>query len=228
MVGLIFIPLVIGSIVGLAFVLMLLTRIWRIPIDKPKLMDRVAQTLANGDREKALLFLEDDNHPTSTLLAYAFKLAITNPSELKDVYEYGSLEMSKRLTFGTQTLAWLTMFVPFATLIIWATKFIGVPFDVSINLTWVLIGAILAEIIFWNATLFYVKFKSAAIIKRTDEYYKFFFGMIMASAHPQDESSEGSTTDISGLVDDTKDVVELSDKFQEISSAVSKKSQQDG
>ena len=253
MIELIFIPLVIGSIIGLAFVLMILARIWRMPIDKPNLMNRIAQTLANGDKEKAILLLEDDNHPASVLLAFAFNLTLKNQQELRDAYEYGSHEMEKRLTYGTQTLAWLTMTVPLATLAVWATNFIGVPVDISVNLTWVLIGAIIAEIVFWNVTLFYVKLKSSAIIKRSDDHFRFFSGMIMGteSETSTSESSSGMFDDAEdkqgmfdetedkqgmfdepedkqGMFDEPEDKVELSQKVEEISEGVIDKSKQDG
>lgn len=244
MVGLIFIPLVIGSIIGLAFVLMLLARIWRMPIDKPNLMNRIAQTLAIGDQEKAILLLEDDNHPASTLLAFAFNLTLKNQQELRDAYEYGAHEMEKRLTYGTQTLAWLTMTVPLATLAVWATNFIGVPGDIPVNLTWILIVAIIAEIIFWNTTLFYVKLKVSAIIKRSDDHFRFFSGMIIdeesdtsASASGLFDESDGKqgifdesdeSENKQGMFDETQDKVELSQKVEEISKGVIDKSKQDG
>ena len=215
---LIFIPLIIGSIIGLAFVIMLLVRIGRLPINKPNLMNRVAQTFANGDREKALLMLEDDSHPTSVLLFFALKLKDASLQELKDAFEYGSHEIKKRLTFGTQTLAWLTFAVPFGTLLIWATQFTGVKFEISYNLMWVLFGAIGIELLFWNITLFYVKIKVHSIISRTEDHFRFFSSIVATNAEPG--------MDISGLVDDTHDKVELSENLDQITDAVVEQSQE--
>ncbi|MBU1022983.1 hypothetical protein KKB99_01735 [bacterium] len=215
---LIFIPLIIGSIIGLAFVIMLLSRIWRLPINNPNLMNRVAQTFVNGDREKALLLLEDDNHPTSVLLFFALKLKNASLQELKDAFEYGSHEIEKRLTFGTQTLAWLTLSVPFATLLIWASKFIGVKFEISANLTWVLLGAILTEILFWNVTLFYVKIKVSAIISRSEDHFKFFSGIVALN--------DDSSLDIDDLITNTQDTVDFSESLDQLTDAVAKHSRE--
>ena len=215
MILLIFIPLILGSIIGLAFVLMLLSRILFQPLDKPELMNRIAHTFAMGDHEKAILLLEDDNHPVSNLLTFAFNLTVTSRDELRDAFEYGTHEMERRLTYGTQTLAWLTIAVPLATLAVWATNFIGVSVVITQKLVWVLVIATLSEIVLWNVTLVYVKIKAKMITRCAREHFQFFSGLIL--------EHRGDDSHLSGIVDETEDSVELSPKMREITEALSEK-----
>lgn len=204
MIWIIFIPLIIGSIIGLAFVMMLLSRVWILPIDKPEFLNRIAQTLASGDKEKALLMLEEDNHPISNILSFSLKLSVDDVTEHKDAFEYASQEMIKRLTSGIQTLAWLSLLVPIATLLDW---FVLVPRP-SFQLSLVLWIAILTEVVFWNVTIIYVKLKTRFILNRANDHFTFLSGMM--------SMFETKKMDISGLVEQIVDNVEISSATKKI------------
>jgi len=201
----VFIPVLIGSVIGLAYILMLLGRMWRLPLDRPELMNRVAQTIASGNREKALLMLDEDNHPSSILLSFAMKLSISNADELRTAYEYAKHEIRSRMTKGTSALAWLTIMVPIATGIAWLATPVKPPrlFDLIAGM------CLIAEIAFWNITLFYVKFKIASILSRADDHFQFFSGLFMAPVKPKKREEEGM--DIMGLIDSEQDVVDITD-----------------
>jgi hypothetical protein len=204
MIWLIFIPLLIGSIIGLAFVMMLLSRVWFLPIDKPEFLNRIAQTLATGNKEKALLMLEEDNHPISAILSFSLKLPVDNVMEHKDAYDYVSQEMIKRLTSGIQTLAWLSLLVPIATILDWLVLVPKPPFNLSLFL-WI---AILTEIVFWNVTIIFVKLKTRFILNRANDHFTFLSGMM--------SMYESKSTDITGLVEKIVDNVEISSAKKKI------------
>ena len=203
----VFIPALLASIIGLAFILMLLARCWQLPLDRNDLLNRVAQTIASGNREKALLTLEEDNHPASILLSFAMKLSTKNAEELRSAYEYAKHEMRSRMTKGTSALAWLTILVPVATGIIW----LALPVKPSHPLSLICGMCLISEIAFWNITLFYVKYKIAAIFSRTDDHFMFFSGLFMAPRNPGGKESE--SMDIVGLIDSEKDIVDISSGF---------------
>ena len=204
MIWLIFIPLIIGSIIGLAFVMMLLARVWILPIDKPEFLNRIAQTLATGNKEKALLMLEEDNHPISAILSFSLKLPVDDVTEHKDAYDYASQEMIKRLTSGIQTLAWLSLLVPIATILVWLFLVPKPPAQLSLFL-WI---AVFSEIVFWNVAIIYVKLKTRFILNRANDHFAFLSGMM--------SMFEPKKTDISGLVEQIVDNVEISSATKKI------------
>jgi hypothetical protein len=204
MTWLIFIPFVTGSIIGLAFAMRILARVWILPIDKPEFLNRIAQTLASGNREKALLMLEEDNHPISAILSFSLKLQVDEIKEHKDAFDYASQEMIKRLTSGIQTLAWLSLLVPIATAIVWFVLVPKPPGQITI-FVWI---AIFSEIVFWNVTIFYVKLKTRLMFNRANDHFTFLSGMM--------SMFESKKTDISGLVEQITDNVEISSAAKKI------------
>lgn len=195
----VFIPVLVGSIIGLASVLQLFTRCGHLQADNPNLLNRAAQMLAAGNKERAIILLEEDKHPISSLLSFTLSLSLKDPNELHHAYEYAREEIRRRLTKGTSALAWLTIAIPVATILIWLIM----PQKPSHLLNLVLIWAVIAEILFWNSTLFYVKLKTMSILTRADDHFKFFSGLFMAS------KPEEKDVNIEGLVEDTEDVVDI-------------------
>lgn len=179
--------------------MMLLARCLKLEIDKPDLLNRVAQMLASGNKERAIILLEEDNHPISLLLSFTLSLSLNNLNEFKNAYEYAREEMRIRLTKGTSVLAWLTIVVPIITVLIWLL----LPEKPSHFFNLILIWAIILEVLLWNSTLFYVKLKTMSILNRADDHFKFFSGIFIADKYDINE------VNIEGLVDDTEDIVDI-------------------
>jgi hypothetical protein len=177
-------------------------------MEKPNLFNRVAQTLATGSREKAILLLEEDNHPSSTILSFSLKHSAVNVEDIRGAFDYASLEMEKRLTYGTRTLAWLTIWIPVFT----AITYLIIPVRPSGNLLATLISAIIAEVLFWNVTLIYVKLKVRALIKHADIHFSFLSGMAV-----EEKPVEKGLQDHREIQDD---IIDLSAEFDRISKRI--------
>jgi hypothetical protein len=155
--------------------------------------------LAAGNKEKAIILLEEDNHPISTLLSFMLSLSIKEPNELKNAYEYAREEMRRRLTGGTSMLAWLTLIIPIISFALWYV----IPLKTSHVLNSILLWTVIAEVLLWNSILFYIKFKVMSILSRADDHFTFFSGLFMIKKKKEVE------VNIEGLVDETKDVVDI-------------------
>jgi len=199
----VFIPVLLSSIIGLGYILMLLARIWRLPLDRPGLLNRVAQTIASGNREKALLMLEGDTHPVSILLSFILNLSVKNPKDLRHAYDYAREEIRAGMTKGTPALAWLTLLTPILT----GTAWIAVPEKPSKDALTLLGTAIITEIAFWNITLFYIKAKTAGILSRADDHFQFFSGLFIKFQNEETIKKEGMN--IEGLIESQEDIVDI-------------------
>lgn len=194
---LVFLPLLIGSIIGLSFVLMLLSRVMFLPLYKSNLMNKVSQILASGNREKAIIILEEDNHPVSNILSHTFKHSASSGDDLRGIFEFASLESEKRLIYGTRTLAWLTAWVPAFSVLMYFL----IPVKPSASLLLILKCAALVEIAFWVITIIYVKLKVQAIIRQANDQFSLLSGLAV------DELAV--TQGLIETADDIKDIVDF-------------------